>query len=95
MKRDTYIAVCNVSGEWAASPAAFDNSVIFGPYTARQAAKAETLKSEIPDETIAIITFKVDGRPPFPALMQSLREKVRLAKEIDADEKSRHGMQFQ
>jgi hypothetical protein len=78
-KREWYIAVCSMSGEFAGNPPSFEAATIYGPYTHEQVAKAAKIGDGFPHETYSVETFKADDRPPFRSLLRMLREQVAKA----------------
>jgi hypothetical protein len=86
-KREWYIAVCDVSGTFAANPASFEAATIYGPYTKEQADEADALSEEFPEESFTIVVFKAEARPPFRSLIKTIKDQVKDAIDFkDGDE---------
>lgn len=80
-KRQCYVAVCDVSGMFENNPASFEAAKIYGPYTRKQADALEAIGEGFPHETMAVLTFRVDGRPSVKELAASIELQVAEAVE--------------
>ncbi|MBU6429916.1 MAG: hypothetical protein KGR26_12960 [Cyanobacteria bacterium REEB65] len=86
-KREWYVAIGDVSGEYEGNPLCFVASHVYGPYTAGQALIASKLGDEFPHATSDVWIFKA-SRPSYRELLSHIKAKLAEAKE-DAAERQR------
>lgn len=75
-KKEWFIAVGDIGGEFAGNPLAFIASDLYGPYTKKQVEQAEKIGESFPDETFAVYSFFCPEPKPFNELLQELKTKV-------------------
>ncbi len=92
-KREWYVAVSEMGGEFAGNPPCFDASEIYGPYTAAQALELSKMDEAAPHETFAVTIFKAD-KMPFRSIRKVIRDRLKeeiagAAKDEDDTRKQR------
>lgn len=92
-KREWYVAVSEMSGEFAGNPPCFEAAEIYGPYTAAQALELSKLDETAPHETFAVTIFKAQ-KVPFRSLRKSIREKLKEAIKDDSGDKQAEAQEF-
>jgi hypothetical protein len=77
-KREWYVAVGDMSGEYEGNPLSFDASEIFGPFTAAQALELSKMDETAPHASFGIVIFKAQ-KLPFRSLRKQIRERLKEA----------------
>ncbi len=82
-KRNWYVAIGDMSGEYAGNPLSFDASQIYGPYTMEQAVAMATLGNDFPHESKDVVAFPAQ-RMPIRELKRLIKAELKEAQD-DAD----------
>ncbi len=88
-KRNWYVAVGDMSGEYAGNPLSFDASQIYGPYTEEQAIAMAKLGNDFPHESKDVVAFPAQ-RMPIRELKKLIKAEIKEAKEDDDNNQAEH-----